>query len=73
MLSHPPYSPNLAPDDFLILEIKNCNEIDDIQGCFIYPTGRDAETGGDTRRGVFSSIRLLYERWKRCAEAGGSY
>jgi hypothetical protein len=30
MLSHPPYSPNSAPDNFFYFLIKNCNERDEI-------------------------------------------
>jgi hypothetical protein len=41
VLSHPPYSPDLAPVVFLFSELKICDERDEIRGCLIDPTDCD--------------------------------
>jgi hypothetical protein len=59
MLSHPPYSPDLAPADFFISQIKNCNGRDEVEGCSIDPTDCDRSTEGDMGRSIFSGIQVV--------------
>jgi hypothetical protein len=59
VLSHPPYSLDLAPADTFISKIKNCVERDEIRGCFIDPADRDNRAEGDKGRSVFSGIWFL--------------
>jgi hypothetical protein len=40
-------------------EIKNCDERDEIRGCFIEPTDCHEETEGDTERSVFWGILFV--------------
>jgi hypothetical protein len=56
MLSHPPHCPDLAPADFSISSIKNCDKKDEVCACFIDPTDCDERTEGDTGRNVVSVI-----------------
>jgi transposase len=55
MLSHPPYSPDLAPADFFLFP-KLKIVMNEIQGCFIDPADCDERTEGDMRRNIFSGI-----------------
>jgi hypothetical protein len=57
VLSRTPYSPDLAPADFLLFP--NCDERDEIRGCCIDPADCDERTEGDTGRSVFSGIRFV--------------
>jgi hypothetical protein len=58
-LSFLPYSHDLAPADFFISYIKNCDERVQILGYLIDPTDCDERTEGDTGRSVFSSTRFV--------------
>jgi transposase len=73
MLSHPPYSPDLEPIDLYFINLK------------ISMKGTRFEAVASTQQTVTRELKAireeafsrafdsLYERCKRCAEAGGDY
>jgi hypothetical protein len=66
VLSHPPYSPDFVPADF-ISYIKNCDERDEIQ----QTVTREVKA---IRQEAFTrAFDSLYEGRKRCEDAGGDY
>jgi hypothetical protein len=46
VVTHPTYSPHLAPAGFFISGVKNCNEREEIRGCFIHAAESEDRTGG---------------------------
>jgi hypothetical protein len=72
VLSHLYYSPNLGPADLIVFhKLKNSDERDEIRGCFIDPADCEERNEVDMRRNVSRAFDSLYEKCKRCAEAGG--
>jgi histone-lysine N-methyltransferase SETMAR len=74
VLSHPPYSPGLAPADFfLFLKLKIAMKGTRFEAASSIQQTVTRELKA-IREGAFSrAFDSLYERCKRCAEAGGDY
>jgi hypothetical protein len=59
VLSHPPYSPDLAPAHFFYFLNENCVERDKIRSFFNDPTDCDERTEGDMGTSVSSGIQFV--------------
>jgi hypothetical protein len=59
MLSHPCYSPDLAPAEFLFPKLKITMKETRFWSCFIDPTDCDERAEGDMGRSVFLGIRFV--------------
>jgi deoxyribose-phosphate aldolase len=73
VLSHPPYTPDLAPADFFISLIKNCDERMRFEAVSSIQQTVTRELKAIREEAFFRAFDWLYERYKRCAEAGGDY
>jgi len=74
LLTHPPYSPNLAPSDFYLFgRLKS-----DLQGMRFVDDDAVIQTVREwirrQQQAFFEKgIRMLPEHWKKCVDSGGEY
>jgi hypothetical protein len=74
MLSHSPYSPDLAPDDFLLFpKLKIAMKGARLEAVSLIQTTVTKELKAIGEQAFSRAFDSLYERCKRCAEAGGHY
>ncbi|GBM14083.1 hypothetical protein AVEN_209970-1 [Araneus ventricosus] len=73
-LEHPPYSPDLAPADFypfprLKMKLKGRRFVDSDEVI----ENATKQLKGLSENGFRECFEQLYERWKKCVDAGGKY
>ncbi|PNF25411.1 hypothetical protein B7P43_G09170 [Cryptotermes secundus] len=71
LLTHPPYSPDLTPSDFyLFRRLKS-----DLQGMWFVDIIQNVREWIHHQPHNFfeKGIRMLPERWKKCADSGGEH
>ncbi|GBN93837.1 hypothetical protein AVEN_38499-1 [Araneus ventricosus] len=73
-LEHPPYSPDLAPADFYLfprlkMKLKG-HRFGDSDEVIENATKQLKEL---SKNGFLECFEQLYERWKKCVDAGGKY
>jgi hypothetical protein len=74
VLSHPPYSPDLAPaDSFLLPKLKTAIKDTRFKAVSSIQQTMTRELKAIWEEAFSRAFDSLYERCKRCAEAGGDY
>ncbi|GBM51071.1 Histone-lysine N-methyltransferase SETMAR [Araneus ventricosus] len=73
-LEHPPYSPDLAPADFYVfprlkIKLKGHRFVDSDE----VTENATKQLKDLSKNGFQECFEQLYERWKKCVDAGGKY